>query len=70
MATMGILDQAKGRMKQAFGDLSGDKSAKREGKAQERKGAEQQRADDARMKAEQHEQQAQQQAGKEESAKE
>jgi len=35
---MGLTDKVSGRVKQAVGDLTGDKSTEREGKKEERKG--------------------------------
>lgn len=52
---MGITDKITGRVKQAAGDLTGDKSLKREGTKEERKG-------DAREEAARHEEQAERKA--------
>ena len=46
------LDQAKGKIKQAVGDLTGDKDLKREGKADETAGKVKERLDDAKDKVE------------------
>jgi uncharacterized protein YjbJ (UPF0337 family) len=35
---MSLIDKASGRIKKAFGDLTGDRAARREGEKEERKG--------------------------------
>lgn len=44
-------DQAKGRIKQAAGDLTGDRDLKREGKADEMEGKAKEKVDQLRDKA-------------------
>lgn len=55
---MGTFEEAKGRLKQAAGDLVGDPDMKREGTAQEIKGVEERREAQAAMEARQHEENA------------
>jgi len=49
---MGNLDQAKGRAKQAVGDLTGDDDLRREGKVDEGAGKAKDKLDDMKDKAE------------------
>ena len=48
------LDQAKGRIKQAAGDLTGDKDLKKQGKADEAAGKAKELIEDTKDKAEGH----------------
>ena len=50
--TNGKTDQAKGRIKQAAGDLTGNKDLKREGKADEAAGKVKDKLDDAKRAGE------------------
>lgn len=51
MADNGGLDEAKGRVKQAAGDLTGDKDLKREGKVDEAAGTVKEKVGDVADKA-------------------
>ena len=48
---MGLLEEAKGRLKQAFGDLTGNPKVQKEGEAQSEKGRAEREATEARMRA-------------------
>lgn len=50
---MGFLDRLLGRGKQAVGDVTGDRSMRREGAHQEAEGAAEERADAAEARAQQ-----------------
>ena len=55
---MGILEEAKGKVKQAAGDVTGNEALKVEGEAQADKGAEERKATEAQAKAQAHEKKA------------
>lgn len=55
---MGILEEAKGKLKQAAGKLTGKGHLEAEGDAQAAKGAEERRETEARAKAKAHEKKA------------
>jgi uncharacterized protein YjbJ (UPF0337 family) len=52
---MGVLEEAKGKVKQAAGDLTDNEALKAEGEAQADKGAEERKATEARAAAQAHE---------------
>ena len=55
----GVFEQAKGRVKQAAGDLMGDRELSAEGEAQDNKGRAEESEREARQEAAAHEQAAQ-----------
>ncbi|MDQ3762365.1 MAG: CsbD family protein [Actinomycetota bacterium] len=55
---MGIADEAKGKLKEAAGSVTGSDDLRKEGQAQQRKGQEEEKAAQARATAEAHERQA------------
>jgi uncharacterized protein YjbJ (UPF0337 family) len=55
---MGVMEQAKGKVKEAAGDLTDNKTLKLEGEAQSAKGAEETKATEAQAKAKAHEKKA------------
>ena len=55
---MGVLEEAKGKVKQAAGDLTGNDALKVEGDAQADKCAEERKATEAQAKAQAHEKKA------------
>ena len=55
---MGVLEEAKGKVKQAAGDVTGNDALKVEGEAQADKGAEERKATEAQAKAQAHEKKA------------
>jgi uncharacterized protein YjbJ (UPF0337 family) len=55
---MGILEEAKGKVKEAAGKIAGQDDLRAEGEAQADKGAEERKATEARAKAEAHEKKA------------
>ena len=52
---MGALDEAKGKLKEAAGDVTGSDSLRQEGQAQQQKGEQEAEAAKARATAEAHE---------------
>jgi uncharacterized protein YjbJ (UPF0337 family) len=52
---MGVVEQAKGKVKQAVGDLTDNDALRIEGEAQADKGAEERKATESRAKAKAHE---------------
>lgn len=52
---MGVFEEAKGKVKQAAGDITNNPDLQREGEAQASKGAEEREATEARAKAKAHE---------------
>ena len=55
---MGLFEEAKGKVKEAAGDLTDNKSLKVEGEAQASKGAEERKETQARAEAKMHEKKA------------
>ena len=55
---MGVFEEAKGKVKEAAGDLTDNKSLKVEGEAQASKGAEERKETQARAEAKMHEKKA------------
>jgi uncharacterized protein YjbJ (UPF0337 family) len=55
---MGVVEQAKGKVKQAIGDLTDNDALRLEGEAQDDKGDEQRQETEARAKAKLHEEKA------------
>ena len=55
---MGVFEEAKGKVKEAAGDLTDNKSLKVEGEAQASKGAEERKETEARAEAQMHEKKA------------
>lgn len=55
---MGVFEEAKGKVKQAIGDLTDDEVLRAEGEAQSEKGAEERMETEARLKAQAHEKKA------------
>ena len=55
---MGVLEEAKGKVKQAAGDLTDNEALKTEGEAQASKGAEERKETQARAEAKMHEKMA------------
>jgi uncharacterized protein YjbJ (UPF0337 family) len=55
---MGVLEEAKGKVKQAAGDLTGNDALKTEGEAQADKGAEERKQTQAQASAKAHEKKA------------
>jgi uncharacterized protein YjbJ (UPF0337 family) len=53
--TMGIIEEAKGKAKEAAGDLIDNPELEEEGRAQKKKGEAEREADEARAKAKAHE---------------
>ena len=58
MTEMGLLEEAKGKVKEAAGDITDNKSLKVEGEAQADKGAEERKETQARAEAKMHEKKA------------
>jgi uncharacterized protein YjbJ (UPF0337 family) len=54
----GIIEQTKGKLKEATGDLTDNDTLKVEGEAQSNKGAEERKATEAQAKAKAHEKKA------------
>lgn len=52
---MGVFEEAKGKVKEAVGDVANDPSLKREGEAQSEKGEAERQATQARADAKKHE---------------
>jgi uncharacterized protein YjbJ (UPF0337 family) len=52
---MGAMDEAKGKAKEAVGDVTGSEGLRDEGQAQQHKGAHEREASEARAEAERHE---------------
>lgn len=52
---MGVFEEAKGKAKEAVGDLTNNPDLQREGQAQEEKGAAEREATEARAEAKAHE---------------
>ena len=52
---MGVFEEAKGKVKEAVGDLTDDTDLQREGRAQKEKGEAEREATEARAKAKAHE---------------
>jgi uncharacterized protein YjbJ (UPF0337 family) len=55
---MGAIEEAKGKIKQAVGDLTDDTDTRREGLAQEAKGEQEQAEEKARAEAREHREKA------------
>jgi uncharacterized protein YjbJ (UPF0337 family) len=55
---MGVMEEAKGRVKQAVGDLTDNDALKSEGEAQSGKGAEERKETESLAKAQAHEKKA------------
>ena len=55
---MGLLEEAKGKVKEAAGDATDNSSLKAEGEAQASKGAEERKETEARVEAQAHEKKA------------
>jgi len=55
---VGVFEEAKGKVKEAAGDLAGNEELKDEGQAQQDKGAEERQADEHAAKAKAHEKKA------------
>ena len=55
---MGLMEEAKGKVKEAAGDLTDNKTLKVEGEAQASKGAEERKETQARAEAKMHEKKA------------
>lgn len=55
---MGAFDEAKGKVKEGVGGLTGSDEMREEGQAQQRKGAEEEKAAEARRTADAHEHRA------------
>ncbi len=56
---MGMMEEAKGKLKQAAGDLTDNPEMRQEGRAQEDKAVEERRENQAAVEAQQHEEKAQ-----------
>jgi uncharacterized protein YjbJ (UPF0337 family) len=65
---MGIAEEAKGKVKQAAGDLTDNETLKAEGEAQSSKGAEERKETQARAEAQAHEKKAAMHEAKQEAA--
>ena len=65
---MGVLEEAKGKVKQAAGDLTNNEDLKAEGEAQASKGAEERKETEARAEAKMHEKKAEMYDAKQEAA--
>ena len=65
---MGVLEEAKGKVKQAAGDISDNEALKTEGEAQASKGAEERKETQARAEAQAHEKKAAMHEQKQEAA--
>jgi uncharacterized protein YjbJ (UPF0337 family) len=52
---MGVFEEAKGKVKEAAGDLTNNPDLQREGEAQQEKGEEERKATEARAEAKAHE---------------
>jgi uncharacterized protein YjbJ (UPF0337 family) len=63
---MGVFEEAKGKVKQAAGDVTGNETLKVEGEAQADKGAEERKATEAQAKAQAHEKKAEMHEAKQE----
>jgi uncharacterized protein YjbJ (UPF0337 family) len=55
---VGVLEEAKGKAKEAVGGVSGSNDLRDEGQAQQRKAGEEDKAEQARLEAEKHESKA------------
>lgn len=55
---MGVFEEAKGKAKEAIGDLTGNAEMEREGQAQASKGAEERKETQAKAAAQEHEKKA------------
>ncbi|MBV9729601.1 MAG: CsbD family protein [Pseudonocardiales bacterium] len=55
---MGSAEEAKGKLKEAAGSVTGSDDLRKEGHAQQRKGQQEQKAAEARATADEHERQA------------
>jgi uncharacterized protein YjbJ (UPF0337 family) len=55
---MGIADEAKGKLKETAGSVTGSDDLREEGQAQQQKGRQEEKAAQARATAEEHEQEA------------
>ena len=58
MTPMGAVEEAKGKLKQAVGDVTDNEALQAEGQAQSDKGAEERQETEARAKAQAHEKKA------------
>ena len=58
MIDMGVMEQAKGKLKETAGDITDNETLQVEGKAQAAKGAEETKATEAQAKAKMHEKKA------------
>lgn len=67
MADENLTDKIKGSAKEVAGQITGDESLEREGKAQQEKSREAEKAEEKEAEAEAHRQKAQGQAGEEKS---
>ena len=67
---MGSFEEAKGKVKQAAGDLTDNDALQEEGRAQASKGAEERKATEAKAEAKAHEAQAEGQEAKQKIAEE
>ncbi|MEO7556776.1 MAG: CsbD family protein [Acidimicrobiales bacterium] len=67
---MGFIEEAKGRVKQAAGDLTDNDELAQEGRAQKEKGAAEAQADKERAKAKAHEAEAKEKELEQEAAEE
>ena len=65
---MGVFEEAKGKVKQAAGDLTDNEALKTEGEAQADKGAEERKATEAQAEAQAHEKKAAMHEAKQEAA--
>ena len=65
---MGVMEEAKGKVKQAVGDLTDNDALKTEGEAQADKGAEERKETEARAEAQAHEKKAEMHEQKQEAA--
>ena len=65
---MGLLEEAKGKVKEAAGDITDNDSLKVEGEAQASKGAEERKETQARAAAQAHEKKAEMHEAKQEAA--
>jgi uncharacterized protein YjbJ (UPF0337 family) len=55
---MGSAEEAKGKLKEAVGSVTGSDDLRKEGQAQQRKGQQEEKAAEARATADEHERQA------------
>ncbi len=67
---MGVMEEMKGKIKQAAGDLTDNEALKTEGEAQTDKGAEERKETEARAEAQAHEKKAAMHEQKQEVAEE